>query len=163
MKLKVSGEGWGMTVTSSRDCQKLILKGRDTEEIRSLIPPDWWIEAEEEIRNKEDQGKQKEKAFSDLGLVEIKGRWEAPEGHIVVTSDGPAEEYLPGFYRKPNGIWHEEGVVSAVMEDSEGYGLRKRIVGVILIKSHASIKARWSDGLSIQQIEKILSDDETGE
>ena len=72
MKYKVSGEGWGMTVTSSSDCQKLMLKGRDTEEIRSLIPPDWWIEAEEEIRNKEDQGKQKEKAFLILALLKLK-------------------------------------------------------------------------------------------
>ena len=163
MKIKVSGNGWGMTVSSSRDCEKLIIKGRDSQEIRALVPEKLWIDAEQALSERKEEIERKEQAFSNLGLIKIRGRWEVPAGFIVVTSDGPAEEYLPGFYRKPNGIWHEEGVVSAVMEDSEGYGLRKRIVGVILIKSHASIKACWSDGLSIQQIEKILSDDETGE
>jgi len=162
MKYKVSGEGWGMTVTGVRDCQKLILKGRDTEEIRSLIPAEWWVEAETEMEAKECQGKQSEKAFSALGLVEIKGRWEVPEGNIVVTSEGPAEEYANGFYRNPDGLRFKDSEITAIMADSEGYGLRKRIIGIIPIKSHASIKARWSDGLSIQQIEEILFADESG-
>ena len=163
MEIKVNGKGWRMIVKGVRDCQKLILKGRDTEEIRSLIPAKWWIEAKAEIAAKEDQGKQKEKAFSNLGLVEIKGRWEVPEGNIVVTSEGPAEEHLPGFFRSPDGLRFEDSEITAIMADSEGNGLRKRIVGIIPIKSHTNIKARWSDGLNIQQIEEILSTDEEGE
>ena len=119
-----------MTVTSPRDCQKLILKGRDSADVRALIPAEWWVEAEAHLIKTKNETEEEAIFCQKTGLVKVRGRWEAPEGYICITADGPAEEYFPGLFRRPVGVRLENGRITAKMKDADGYGVRKVIVGV---------------------------------
>ena len=113
--------------------------------------------------------KEQEQKLRETGLIESTkpgeyGRWIVPAGFIAVTEDGPAEEYLPGFYRHLDGLRvdRDDLTVSAVMADSEGYGERHRIVGVIPVTRKETVRSHWTDGQTWEEIQAILQADEEG-
>jgi len=168
MEIKIKSTGWGMTVRGQKDCQKLIMKGRDSAEIRALIPAELWEQAEAELGIKDSRQAAEDQLCTKIGLVKNGSLWSVPEGCIVVHPDGIAEEYLPGFFRRPNGIAVEEsraGVlrVIAKMEDADGFGQIRQIIGVIPEpKNPEKIRQHWTDGKTWEEIQKILQADEAG-
>ena len=98
-------------------------------------------------------------ALATVGLIDGK----VPDGHIVVHPDGLAEEYFPGFYRRPNGLRVEDGVISARMEDGDGYGQRRRIIGVLPVTRRDVVKTHWTAGKTWEEIQEILHTDEAGD
>ena len=103
-----------------------------------------------------DQAVADQQALAAVGLVEGK----VPEGCIVVHPDGPAEEHMPGFFRRPNGIHVRDGRVFADMEDSEGHGERREIVGVTPQPRRETVSRHWADGKTPEEREEILQKDE---
>ena len=162
MKIEIKKDGWWMTFTGPRDCRKAILKGRDTANIRAQVPAEWWAEAEAMLAKARAQDKAEAAAFAAIGFIQQGSQWVLPEGHIAVTSDGPAEEYLPGFFRQPHHLrLEDDGRVTADMEDAEGYGPRMTLVGVTPRPERPTKSKNWRDSLTAEEItEKAMADEE---
>ena len=77
-----------------------------------------------------------EAAYKKIGL---NPDGSVPDKHIAVTSKGPAEEYLPGLYRRLKSVVVDEdtGAVSGKLVDCDGHGQRHRIIGVAPIPTKA--------------------------
>jgi len=169
MKISLKGDGWGMTVRGQRDCQKLIMKGRDSAEIRALIPAELWEQAEAELSLKGSRQDAEDQLCTKIGLVKEGSCWRIPAGLIAVHPKGIAEEYFPGMFRRANGIGTEIGRdgklrVFAKMEDTEGFGMECQIIGVIPEpKTPGKTRQHWADGKSWEKIQEILQADEAGE
>jgi len=169
MEIQIKGTGWGMIVRGQRDCQKLIMKGRDSAEVRALIPAELWTQAEKEMGIKEARQKAEDQLCLQVGLVKEGSCWRVPAGFIAVHPKGIAEEHSPGLFRRPSGIGTEIGRdrklrVFAKMEDTDGFGQECQIIGITPEpKNPEKTRQHWTDGKSWEEIQEILQADEAGE
>ena len=102
---------------------------------------------------------ERETAFAAVGLI----NGQMPNGHLAVTPDGPAEEYLPGFFLRPDAIRFEDGWVTAILADTDGHGQRRRIIGVCPQPLARQVRRHWTDGLTWTEIQAIIQADEDRE
>ena len=122
-----------------------------------------WCEAEADLGQIVDEAATKTALCQRIGLVQDGLTWCVPDGYIAVTKEGPAEEYIKGFFRHPDALRLEGGKITAIMADDEGYGRRIQIIGITPKPKSPADRPNWRDGLTVDEIDQIVQKDEEKE